>query len=109
VAYDEILADRVREQLTDEIGVVEKRMFGGLAYLLHGNLACGVYQDALLVRLRPEEAEAALSEPGTRPFDMTRRPMRGWVLVGPDGCAEDEDLRRWLDRGLALAGSLPPK
>ena len=84
-------------------------MFGGVAFLLHGNLACGLYQDSVLVRLPPDQAEAALAEPGIRRFEMTKRPMRGWVLVGPDACAEDEDLRRWLDRGLAYAGSMPPK
>jgi hypothetical protein len=110
MAFDEVLADRVRDVLTDEVGIAEKRMFGGVAFLLHGNLACGLYQDSVLVRLPPGEAEAALSEPGIRPFDMVRqRPMRGWVLVGPDACAEDEDLRRWVGRGLAHAGSIPPK
>jgi hypothetical protein len=109
MAFDEVLADRVRDVLADEVGVAEKRMFGGVAFLLHGNLACGLYQDSVLVRLPPEQAEAALSEPGIRRFDMTKRPMRGWILVGPDACAEDEDLRRWVERGLAYAGSMPPK
>jgi TfoX/Sxy family transcriptional regulator of competence genes len=110
VAYDGILADRVRDVLADEVGVVEKRMFGGVAFLLNGNLACGLYQDSVLVRLPAEEAEVALAEPGVRAFDMVKqRPMRGWVLVGPDACAEDEDLDRWVRRGLAYAGSMPPK
>ena len=109
MAYDEGLATRVREVLGDQPGLAEKKMFGGLAFLLHGNMACGVRGDDLMVRVDPELGDAALAEPGVRPFDMTGRPMKGWLLVDPDGHAEDEDLRRWVDRGLAHAGSLPPK
>jgi TfoX/Sxy family transcriptional regulator of competence genes len=109
VAFDEMLAARVRDLLADEVGVHEKRMFGGLAFLLHGHLACGVYRDELLVRLPVAEQEAALGEPGAHPFEMTRRPMRGWVLVSSDGCGEDEDLDRWVQRGIAFAATKPPK
>jgi hypothetical protein len=109
MAYDEGLATRVRDVLGDRAGVVEKQMFGGLAFLLYGNLACGVRGDDLMVRVGAEAADAALAEPGVRLFDMTGRPMKGWLLVDPDGHAEDDDLRRWVDRGLIHAGSLPPK
>ena len=109
MAYDEGLATRVRDVLGDQPGLAEKKRFGGLAFLLHGNMACGVRGDDLIVRMAVEEADAALEEPGARPFDMTGRPMKGWLLVAPDGHAEDDDLRRWVDRGLAHAGSLPPK
>ena len=109
MAYDEGLATRVRDVLGDQPGLAEKKMFGGLAFLLHGNMACGVRGDDLIVRMAVEEADAALEEPGARPFDMTGRPMKGWLLVAPDGHAEDDDLRRWVDRSLAHAGSLPPK
>src|SRR5215218_2820077 len=109
MAYDEGLATRVRDVLGDRPGLVEKTMFGGLAFLVHGNMACGVRGDDLMVRVSPEVADAALAEPGVRPFDMTGRPMKGWLLVAPDGHAEDDDLRRWVDRSLAPAGSLPPK
>jgi hypothetical protein len=109
MAYDEGLAVRVRELLGDRIGVAEKRMFGGLAFLVNGNMACGVHGDDLIVRLAADATEAALAEPGTRPFDLTGRPMRGWLLVTPDAHAEDQDLRRWIGRGVAYAGSLPPK
>jgi TfoX/Sxy family transcriptional regulator of competence genes len=109
MAYDEGLATRVRDVLGDRPGLVEKTMFGGLAFLVHGNMACGVRGDDLMVRVSPEVADAALAEPGVRPFDMTGRPMKGWLLVTPDGHAEDDDLRRWVDRSLAHAGSLPPK
>ena len=109
MAYDEGLATRVRDVLGNRPGLVEKTMFGGLAFLVRGNMACGVRGDDLMVRVSPEVADAALAEPGVRPFDMTGRPMKGWLLVTPDGHAEDDDLRRWVGRGLAYASSLPPK
>jgi hypothetical protein len=109
MAYDEGLATRVRDLIGDRPGVVEKKMFGGLAFLLHGNMACGVHGDELIVRLAAEATDEALVEPGTRLFDMTRRPMKGWILVDAGAHAEDEDLRRWVDRGVAYAGTLPPK
>ena len=109
MAYDEGLATRVREVLGDRPGLAEKQMFGGLAFLVHGNMACGVRGEDLIGRVAAATAEAALAETGVRPFDLTGRPMKGWLLVDPDGHAEDEDLRRWVDRGLAHAGSLPAK
>ena len=109
MAYDEGLATRVRDLLGDQPGLAEKKMFGGLAFLLDGNMACGVRGHDLIVRVAADTAEAALREPGTRPFDLTGRPMKGWLLVDADGHAEDDDLRRWVDWGLAYATSLPPK
>jgi hypothetical protein len=109
MAYDEGLATRVRDVIGDQPGVAEKKMFGGLAFLLRGNMACGVRGDDLIVRLAADSFDAALDEPGTRLFDLTGRPMKGWLLVDADGHAEDGDLRRWVDRGLAFAASLPPK
>ena len=109
MAYDEGLATRVREVIGEQPGLTEKQMFGGLAFLLGGNMACGVRADDLIVRVAANDAETAMGEPGARPFDLTGRPMKGWLQVGPDGHAEDDDLRRWVGRGLAYAGSLPPK
>jgi len=109
MAYDEGLATRVRDFLGDRPGLAEKKMFGGLAFLLHGNMACGVHGDELIVRVAADAADVALAEPGTRPFDLTGRPMKGWILVDADGHAEDGDLRRWVDRGVAYAHTLPPK
>ena len=106
MAYDEGLATRVREAIGEQPGLTEKQMFGGLAFLLGGNMACGVRGDDLIVRAA---ADAALEEPGARPFDLTGRPMKGWLQVGPDGHAEDDDLRRWVGRGVAHALSLSPK
>ena len=109
MAYDEGLATRVRDVLAGTPGLVEKRMFGGLAFLVHGNMACGVRGDDLMVRMAPEGAAAALEEPDTRPFTMGGRTSKGWVLVAPAGHAGNHDLRRWVARGLDYAGSLPPK
>jgi hypothetical protein len=109
MAYDEGLASRVREMLGDQSGLAEKRMFGGLAFLVHGNMACGVRGEDLIVRLAADAVESVQAQPGVRPFDLTGRPMKGWLLVAADGHAEDDDLRRWVNRGVAYAASLPPK
>jgi hypothetical protein len=109
MAYDEGLATRLRDLIGGEPGLAEKKMFGGLAMLLDGNMAVGVHGEDLIVRSDPGQQEQLLAEPGTRVFDLTGRPMKGWVLVAVGGCAEDGDLRRWVDRGLAYARSLPPK
>ncbi|MGO9779577.1 MAG: TfoX/Sxy family protein [Streptosporangiaceae bacterium] len=109
MAYDEGLAVRLLDMLGDEPGRTEKKMFGGLAVLIGGHLAVGVYGDGLLVHTDPGEQGALLAEPGTRPFDMSGRPMKGWILVDVSACSEDDDLRRWVARGVAHARSLPPK
>jgi TfoX/Sxy family transcriptional regulator of competence genes len=109
VAYDEGLATRLLDILSDETGLATQKMFGGLAILLGGHMAVGVYGYDLLVRTDPQQQDLLLAEPGTRPFDMTRRPMKGWIVVDASMCAEDDDLRRWVSRGIAHARSLPPK
>ena len=109
MAYSEGLAQRILEALGERPGLVEKKMFGGVGYLLMGNMACGVNKDDLIVRVGPERYEDALAEPHTRPFDMTGRPMRGWVVVMPEGYASDEELGRWVEEGADFALSLPPK
>jgi TfoX/Sxy family transcriptional regulator of competence genes len=109
MAYSEDLANRVREQLAGEDAITEKAMFGGLAFLLGGNMSVGVAGDELMVRVGPEATETALAEPHARPFDMTGRPMRGWVLVGAAGVRTDPQLRAWVGRGVTFARSLPPK
>lgn len=109
MAFDEALAGRVRNALATRKGIVEKKMFGGLAFLVRGNMCVGVHGDELIVRLQPEAAERALSEPNVRRFDLTGRPMKGWLLVTSDGLATQTALRRWVDAALAFASSLPPK
>ena len=109
MAYDETLAARIRAHLGKRTGVGERKMFGGITFLLQGNMCCGVYRDALIARLGPEEAGRALAEPHTRVFDLTRRPMKAWVLVEQTGLATAAQLGRWVDRAANYAGSLPPK
>jgi TfoX N-terminal domain len=110
VAFDETLASRVRALLDGRTDVDERRMFGGIAFLVGGNMCCGVNGDDLIARLGRDEGDALLaSEPGARPMDFTGRPMRGWLFVGPEATAEDADLERWVRRCEAFAASLPPK
>jgi TfoX/Sxy family transcriptional regulator of competence genes len=110
VAYDEDLAGRVRTLLRDRHDVDERRMFGGIGYLVAGNMCCGVHGEQLIVRLDPAEADELIgSERGARPFDLTGRPMRGWLFVDPVATAEEDDLARWVRRGEAFAATLPPK
>jgi TfoX/Sxy family transcriptional regulator of competence genes len=109
MAYDEALAARIREHTAGE-PVVERKMFGGLAFLLGGHMAVAASgQGGLMVRVRPEETAALLKEPGASPFEMRGRSMDGWLRVSTDAVAAEEALGRWVDRGLAYAGSLPPK
>ncbi|HEU4760001.1 MAG TPA: TfoX/Sxy family protein [Dehalococcoidia bacterium] len=109
MAYNQELADRVRSILSANPGLAEKKMFGGLSFLLRGNMCCGVLGDDLIVRLGPEDHAQALAQPHARPMDFTGRPMRGFVYVGREGWRSDDDLARWLQRGVDLAASLPPK
>ncbi len=109
MAYDEGLAHRINESLEGLAGLVEKKMFGGIGYLIDGNMACGVNGDDLIVRVGADSYEATLEEPFVRPFDFTGRPMKGWVVVSSEGCESDDDLQRWIQRGVAFAQSLPAK
>jgi hypothetical protein len=109
MAYDEKLAERMRKQLARRAGVVEKHMFGGVAFLLNGNMCCGVHKQALIVRLAPADTDAALRKPHTQIFDLTGRPMKGWVLVAADGVKTVSGLKKWMEQGVAYAESLPAK
>lgn len=100
---------RLREVVGAEPGYVEKKMFGGIAMLLGGNLAVGVHGDDLLVRVGPQHYEALLDEPGAGVFAMTGRVSRGMLVVEAAAVAADDELRRWVSRGVAFARSLPPK
>ena len=109
MAYDEGLAQRVREEMIELPGFVEKEMFGGIGFMLQGNMACGVNGEDLIVRVGRERYEDALAQPHTKPFDMTGRPMKGWVMVSPQGVEADEDFRGWVQQGVEFASSLPAK
>ena len=109
MAYNEDLALRVQVALSGQDGVVEKRMFGGIAFMLKGNMCVGVTKDDLMVRVGPDGLDAALAQPHARPMDFTGRPMKGFVYVGPAGTEKDDPLNQWVQRGVAFAGTLPAK
>jgi len=109
MAFDEKLAERIRKRLGKRAGLLEKTMFGGIAFLLNGNMCCGVHGAELIVRLYPEQTDKALSERHTRLFDLTGRPMKGWILVEPKGLATDSQLGKWVGVATKYAASLPPK
>jgi TfoX/Sxy family transcriptional regulator of competence genes len=108
MAYDERLAARIRSVLGDTNGVSERKMFGGLAVLVDGNMACGVVGDKLMLRLGLEGAEETMRRPNVRPMDFTGRPMTGMVYVEPAGL-RGVALRNWVERAVAYARSIPPK
>lgn len=110
MAYDEGLADRLREILTGEPGLSERKMFGGLAFLVHGNMAVAASSEGgLLLQVAPERTEELLGEPHTSSFVMRDREMRGWLRVQPAGVVADEDLERWAEVGAGYARTLPAK
>ena len=109
MAYDENLAERVLGVLCDKPGLSQKKMFGGLAFMLQGNLACGVLGSDLMVRVPKNEYEAALTNPHVREMDFTGRPMRGWAVVAPEATGDDDALREWVETGAAYALTLAPK
>jgi hypothetical protein len=109
MAYNEALATRVRESFAGQIGLVEKKMFGGLGFMIQGNLACGIIADDLIVRVGPNAYASLVMRPHTRPFDFTSRPMKGWLVVEPAGLVADDDLDYWVSLGATFAGSLPAK
>lgn len=109
MAFDEGLAQRVREAMNSAPGVSEKKMFGGLCFLLNGNMACGVSGEQLMVRVGPDAYADALAQPHATEMDFTGRALKGFVYVTPEGLAEDADLNAWVARSKTFAGSLPPK
>jgi len=110
MTYSQELTTRVRRVLAGRSGLTEKTMFGGIAFLLHGNMCVGVHGDDLIVRVDPPQTDALLGEPGARVFDLSGgRPMQGWLLVAPIGFQGDEALKTWVARGVRCASSLPKK
>lgn len=109
MGYDETLLKRIRNIVARKKGVTETRMFGGFAIMVHGNMACGIRDDELMVRLGNEGAAEALSEPHVRVMDVTGRVMKSYVTVGAAGLAADAELKAWIERGIAFARTLPEK
>lgn len=107
--YNALLADRVRRLLVRRKGFSEQKMFGGIGFLLNGNMCCGVLRDDLILRLGESAAGEALGEYDVREFDITGRAMKGWVMVGPAGCAEQDDLQRRVRAAARFAAALPAK
>jgi TfoX/Sxy family transcriptional regulator of competence genes len=109
MAYDEGLAQRVREALSGRADLSERKMFGGLCFMLGGNMCCGIVRDELMLRTGPDAYAPTLARPHAREMDFTRRAMKGMVYVGTEGVAEDAALAEWLAIAVDFAGSLPPK
>ena len=103
------LAERLRTRLGKVPGISEKTMFGGIALLLNGNMVCGVHKDDLILRLGKDACEKGLKQPHTRQFDITGRPMSGWLMVAPEGCSEDQLLDEWVTQALDFVKTLPAK
>jgi TfoX/Sxy family transcriptional regulator of competence genes len=109
VAYNEKLADRIRAIVGERPNLTERKMFGGLAFMVNGNMFCGITRDDLMVRVGPDRFEEALASPGARPMDFTGRPMKGMAFIEPEGYTSEEALRGWVDQTLEYAQSLPAK
>ena len=109
MGYDKELAERIRAFLKDKPGIDEKKMFGGICFLLHGNMVCGVLNNDLIVRVGPEKYGDSLRFPHARPFDITGRAMKGWIMVSAEGHKKSQDLAYWVKQGLAFTSQLPAK
>ena len=110
MTFKELTVSQIRDAMKDKSGTSEREMFGGIAFMLEGNMCCGVIDDTLVVRVGPEAYETALSEPHTRPMDFTGRPLPGFIYVERDGFAHDDrSLRAWIERGINFVQTLPPK
>ena len=109
MAFDKNLAERIRKALARKKGIEEKKMFGGLGFLLNGNMLVGVWKNSMIVRLGPDGHEDALLEPHVKEFDITGKPMKGWVMVGPEGVQAEEQVKAWIQRAVKFVGKLPPK
>jgi len=109
MAYDEGLAERIREYFEDRIDIVEKKMFGGLCFMVRDHMCCGIVHDTLMTRVGPDNYEACLKKKHAREMDFTGKALKGMVYVSPEGLEEDDDLIEWLNYCTTFVGSLPPK
>ena len=108
MAYNINLAERIRAELSG-VPFIEKKMFGGVGFLIHGNMACGVYKEDMILRVDPEKREKLLKRPHAKVFDITGRPMKGWLMVEPDGCKTTKQLNAWVKKGVEFSLTLPAK
>ena len=109
MAYNTAIADDIRARIGHHPGLTEREMFGGIAFMINGNMAVGVSGEELMVRVGKDAHDEAVARAGARTFDMSARPMRGWISVAPEGFAIEEDFDAWVDRGVGYAEALPPK
>lgn len=109
MAYDGEIADEIRIRIGSHSGLAEREMFGGIAFMINGNMAVGVSGDELMVRVGKDAHEDAVARPGARTFDMSARPMRGWIAVAPEGFTSEEMFNAWIDEGVTFADTLPKK
>lgn len=109
MTYSELLASRIRDVFVGRRWITEKKMFGGVGFMLHGNMCVGIWQTSLIVRLSPEQAADALTKPHVVEFDITGRPMKGWVVVEAEGLETDQQLRTWIERAVEFVEGLPRK
>ena len=107
--YDKTLAERMRPMMLPRNGVSEKNMFGGIAFLVHGNMCCGIWKDLLVIRLSVDEAKMELKKPHVRVMDITGKPMKGWLFIEHGGYKKDADLFLWVEKAFSFASSLPVK
>lgn len=107
--YSESLAQRLRHILKGHHGFLEKKMFGGVGFLLQGNMCVGIWKNSLIARIDPDQYESALSQTHVQEFDITGRPMRGWIMIDPDGLDTDDQLFHWVQAAIDFVGALPKK
>jgi len=108
MAYNEKLAERIQNEF-GEVPFIEKKMFGGVGFLIHGNMACGVHKNYMIVRVDHDKHERLLKKKHTRVFDITGRPMKGWLMVEPEGCKTAKQVNTWVNEGVEFALTLPAK
>ena len=109
MAFDESLAARIRDAVARKKNIVEKKMFGGVCFMLNGNMLVGVWREFLIARLGPDQGDEALLEPHVRKMDITGKPMKGWIMVEPKGVEDDDQLKEWIKQAMKFVGKLPGK
>jgi hypothetical protein len=109
MAFNEALAERIRHGLARKKGIEEKKMFGGVGFLMNGNMLVGVWKNSMIVRVGPDNYEEVLLEPHIKEFDITGKPMKGWLMVEPEGVEDGGQVKAWIQRAFKFVGKLPAK